>query len=105
MAATELVALTKAEAKDFEKQKEIVTKGMHTFVEVGAALRVIRDGKYYREEHKTFEAFCESTWDIGREYAHRLIDAAVVTENLLPMGNILPANERQVRPLAALESP
>lgn len=39
---------------------------------------------------------------MSRFYAHRIIDAAEVANNLLPMGNI-PATERQARPLTRLE--
>ena len=39
---------------------------------------------------------------MSRIHAHRMIDAATVAENLLPIGNI-PATESQARPLAQLE--
>lgn len=38
-----------------------------------------------------------------RAHAYRLIEAAEVRQNLSPMGDILPANERQARPLTELE--
>lgn len=40
---------------------------------------------------------------MSRSRAHRLIDAATVYETVLPIGNILPANEAQARPLVRLE--
>ncbi|MCA9993718.1 MAG: hypothetical protein KDE29_22205 [Anaerolineales bacterium] len=39
---------------------------------------------------------------MSRFYAHRMIAAAEVADNLLPIGNI-PATESQARPLTALE--
>lgn len=39
---------------------------------------------------------------MSRSRAHRLIDAAEVAQNLLPVGN-KPVSERQLRPLASLE--
>jgi hypothetical protein len=39
---------------------------------------------------------------MGRSHAHRLIDAYDVIRNLSPIGDSLPANECQVRPLAPL---
>ena len=52
---------------------------------------------------KTFEDYCREQWNMSRIHAHRMIEAAYVTNNLLPTGNILPTNERQARPLASLE--
>lgn len=40
---------------------------------------------------------------MSRIHAHRMIEAAYVTNNLLPIGNILPRTESQARPLASLE--
>ena len=39
---------------------------------------------------------------MSRFYAHRLIEAAEVTTNLLPIGNKLPISEYQARPLTSL---
>jgi hypothetical protein len=60
------------------------------------------EAKLYRP-YGTFEEYCRKRWDMSRFYAHRLIDAAEARENLLPIGNIPPANESQVRPLTRLE--
>lgn len=38
-----------------------------------------------------------------RTYAHRLIEAATTVDNLLPIGNISPTTESQVRSLSKLE--
>ena len=39
---------------------------------------------------------------MSRIHAHRMIEAATVMDNLLPIGNKLPATESQARPLTAL---
>jgi len=80
-----------------------IERGLKTFVDVGSALLEIRDSKLYRKEHSTFEDYCRDRWNISRVHAHRLIEAAEVTINLLPIGNILPATESQARPLTSLE--
>ena len=49
-----------------------------------------------------FESYCRERWSLSRIHAHRLIDAATVSQNLLPTGN-KPTHESQLRPLAALE--
>jgi hypothetical protein len=94
LSAAEIEALTKAETT--------IDCGLKTFVMVGRALCDIRDGKLYREKFKTFEDYCREKWDIDRTYAYRLIGASEASENLLPIGNILPTNEAQARPLTSL---
>jgi hypothetical protein len=86
-------ALSRAEAQRLEDYEQIIAEGIQTFVQVGHALLAIRDQRLYRQDYGTFEEYLRQRWDLGRSYAHRMIDAAVVVENLLPIGNIVPANE------------
>jgi len=83
----------------------IIGRGLKTFIEVGNALLAIRDGRLYRDDYLTFEDYCRERWGMSRSRAHRVIDAAIVWDNLLPIGNKLPANECQVRPLTRLKEP
>ena len=80
------------------------------FYEAGRALRELRDKRLYRSTHKTFENYCQERFGFGRSRSHRLIDAANIveslTDNSILLSNgqqILPTNERQVRPLTKLE--
>ena len=93
------------ERRDYEKQTGVIRKGMATFVEVGSALKDIRDRRLYREEFKgiTFEAYCRAEWDIDKPHAHRLICASDVVA-AVPMGT-KPTSERQARPLTQLDDP
>ena len=68
----------------------------------GNALLEIRDSRLYRQTHATFEDYCGEKWGMSRIHAHRMIEAAVVVGNLLPIGNIAPATESQTRPLTVL---
>lgn len=88
---------------ELASNESVIERGKQTFVEVGLALMAIRDGRGYRFEYGTFEDYCQRRWQFSRIQAHRLIDAAGITRNLLPIGNRLPATESQARPLAALE--
>ena len=83
--------------------EETIRQGLNTFVDVGNALLEIRDKRLYRQEYSTFEDYCREQWGMSRIHAHRMIEAAYVTNNLLPIGNILPRTESQARPLASLE--
>ena len=78
-----------------------LTAAARAFIEVGQALRTIRDERLYVDEYEAFEEYCKNRWDFGRSYAHRLIDAADMAD-LLPTGNI-PLNERQMRELLPLK--
>lgn len=93
------------ELSDLMEYESIIERGLATFREVGWALLRIRDGKKYTAlEYPTFEAYCADRWQIKHSQAHRLMAAAEVVAELetSPMGEVLPASERQVRPLTSL---
>ena len=62
----------------------------------------IRDGRLYREIHKTFEEYCRERWGFTKTYANNLIGATTASENLTTMV-VKPISERQLRPLTHLE--
>lgn len=95
--------LSTADIAELLRYEAVIKRGLESFLDVGRALMAIRDAKLYRGTHSTFEEYVGERWGISRSYAHRTISAAQVVENLLPIGNILPANEAQARPLARLE--
>lgn len=99
---TDLAPLSEAEAADLAHCEEVIERGMQTFYETGAALATIRDTKLYRTNHATFESYCHERWGLSRKRGYDLIAAAGVVSNVSPIGDILPANEAQARPLAAL---
>jgi hypothetical protein len=84
--------------------EKTIEEGLRTFNVVGSALLIIRDEKLYRGEYKTFEEYCDKKWDMDHSHAYRLMKSAQVVENLKssPIGELLPANEAQTRPLALL---
>ncbi|MBW2660358.1 MAG: DNA methylase, partial [Deltaproteobacteria bacterium] len=66
----------------------------------------IRDSRLYKQALFTsFEAYARSRWDIGRSQVYRLISAYGVINNLSPIGDRLPGNETQTRPLVPLSPP
>ena len=96
--------LTSNESVRFTELEGTIERGIKTFVDVGNALAEIRDSRLYREQYGTFETYCRERWGMAYGYARYLIDAASVTDNLHHgEGCLLPANERQARPLAQLE--
>jgi hypothetical protein len=84
-----------------EQLRSQVTHGLRNFVAAGEALAEIREKELYRCTHETFEKFCQATWNMTRQHAAQLIDAAVIARNLSTMVS-QPTSERQVRPLKPL---
>ncbi len=95
-------AISSVEAAALADQEAIITQGLKTFYAVGTALLTIRDQRLYREDHSTFEDYCQERWGMTRRHANRLIEASEVIDNLGPIGPILPATESQARPLTQL---
>lgn len=91
-------------AASLEKEEAIIQRGLDTFVEVGEALLRIKEGKLYKATHGTWNEYVRERWGFSRVQAHRLIAASDVVADIkmLPIGNILPTSESQVRPLAVL---
>lgn len=93
--------LDEFERKELAACEAIVKQGLRTFFDVGESLVTIRKKRLYREHFDTWEEYCWERFQISRSYAHRLTAAAEVVK-LLPIGNTLPTNESQIRPLIKL---
>ena len=84
--------------------ENLIARNQCHFHEIGKALQEIRDSRLYKLIlFETFEAYTKARWDIGKSHAYRLIQAYQVVDNLSPIGDILPTNEFQVRPLVRLD--
>jgi hypothetical protein len=94
--------LSEGEQADFFACEEVLGSGWDGFVQCGLALARIRDGRLYRQQYDTFEAYCRQKWQYGRVNVHRLISAAQVFTYLLPNRQQKPEHETQVRPLVGL---
>ena len=70
-------------------------------MDVGNALREIREARLYRVLYGTFEVYCQERWAMRQQNADRLIRAAAVVEVVNPMG-LTNVNERQARELTPL---
>lgn len=98
-----LFPLTNDESRRLKECERIIHRGLETFYEVGNALAEIRESRLYRIAYGSFEDYCRERWQMSRFYAHRLIDAAQVVDNLLPIGNV-PTSESQARELAPFDA-
>lgn len=82
--------------------EQVIASGLRTFVDVGHALTVIRDGDLYKATHKTFELYCADRWQFSKSRASQLITAAEAVVNVYHGKLPAPDNERQARELAKL---
>jgi hypothetical protein len=96
--------LTTQERSQLRSLEKTIENGIKTFIEVGNALKAIRDAKLYVEQHKTFEKYVTERWGMQKSHAYRLIESAEVVTNLSPIGDkfSLPTSESQTRELAPL---
>ncbi|WP_457554202.1 hypothetical protein [Desulfobacula sp.] len=79
--------------------ENLIARNQCHFHKIGKALKEIRDSRLYKQTlYETFETHTRARWDMGRAQAYRLIKFYTVISNLSPIGDILPANEFQVRP-------
>ncbi len=90
--------------------ENLIARNQCHFHKIGKALKEIRDSRLYKLIlFETFEAYTKARWDMGKSNAYRLIQAYQVVNNLRvtsrlsPIGDILPGNESQVRPLVKLD--
>lgn len=93
------VVLSQAEASALDDCEQRIEKGLRTFVEVGTALLRIRDERLYRTQYDTFEDYCRERWQMNRQRASQMIQAAGVSK-ILDNG---PTTESHARELVGLE--
>ncbi|MDF5728915.1 MAG: hypothetical protein PUP92_13035 [Rhizonema sp. PD38] len=110
----ELEELSEEEVRDLLHLERRVER---SFYECGKALMELRNRRLYRSTHRTFEDYCHDRFGFTHRNVNYLIAGSMVVDNLKVGTNgsqihdetetncsqILPANERQVRPLTKLE--
>lgn len=119
--SVEVVEFEELTLEEQQLRLTLERKVERAFYEAGIALMQLRDKLLFRSTHKTFEEYCRDRFGFERRHSYRLIDAAIIVDNLsqmCPNGTqnktklekehlnnlqILPTNERQVRPLTKLE--
>lgn len=94
--------LSVEEARQLAECEQTIERGLPTFMEVGQALLTIRDQRLYRQNDRTWEAYCHGRWDMSPRYANRQIQAASMVRELGPIGP-KPRTESQARALAEVE--
>lgn len=97
-----VATLTAEEERELERLTAEVTNGLRQFTKAGLALAAIRDRELYRATHESFEHFVTAKWNMTRQHAYRLMEAAEIASNLRlsPIGDNF--RESHLRPLAGL---
>lgn len=88
--------------RSLEQHEEIIESGVKSFIDVGRSLMAIRDEKLWQKDHDSFDSYCKTRWNFAKSHAYRMIESAVVVDDLSPNGgkSPVPENERQARALA-----
>jgi len=86
---------------ELESLEEIIEKGLTSFFEVGKALITIKEKELYLIEYKSFEEYYRARWGFKRTYAHYLIEATKVMDDVHNCERV-PTCEAQARPLTKL---
>jgi len=95
--------LSQAEKQQLDCCETVIDRGWRTFVQVGEALTLIRNGRLYRQEFPSFEVYCREKWQYGKSQAYYLIGAARVMLHLSKTPDLpYPTHESQVRHLIGL---
>jgi hypothetical protein len=95
---TDETSLSASEQATLADCERVVTTDLRAFLEVGAALATIRDGRLYRATHRTFAAYARDRFALGEWSAHaKIIESVVVRALPDPM---LIKNESQAFALA-----
>lgn len=99
--STVLSELNSVEQDRLTLCESIIEKGLNTFVEVGNALFEIRNNKLYRGSFTTFENYCKDRWNLKRQRAYELMDAAAVVNTL---SEISDKNESEIQTTIVIPS-
>ena len=86
--------------------ENVLAEHMEEFVRVGLALKEIRDDHLYKEggfDH--FKDYCRKKWEIGTNYANKIISSADLRIKISGTGRTHSWTEWSVRELKRLKSP
>lgn len=81
--------------------EETLEAGRKAFARIGEKLKEIKEGRLYRDQYPSFDAYCEGRWSISGRHAARMIEGASVLALL--GGTKAKVTERQLRPLSKLD--
>lgn len=105
---TMLLELSKPLSEFELQQKQVIESSfcdfLKSFAERGNDLMHLRDNKLYRNEYPNWETYCQFKLGISYRHAHRLIEAAIVVNQLkIDEQLVLPGSESIAREVAKVK--
>jgi hypothetical protein len=97
--------LSAAERARLKECTRIISEAFTSQFKAGEALLEVRDNELYREDFDTFEDYCNTTFQIERAHAYRLMSAFEIRQGIekrSPAIAKLITSERQARELAGV---
>jgi len=98
--------LNEDERQQLDRLESIIQTAHRYMLQMARALWTIREHRLYRNDHRTFEEYCQYRWSFTGEQGRRLCQWVEVTQNLMegdqPIGGTVPLRESHARPLACL---
>lgn len=76
--------LTTEQHERLTRFEGVIKRNFQGFVEVGLALKAIRDERLYIASHQSFEQYCREKFELERTLAYKKIEAAEVVRLLEP---------------------
>ena len=97
-------SLNELERQELERCETAIADSLPKFMELGAALQMIRDRSLYRETDETFDSYCRRRWGMTGSRAEQVIKASTIAKDLVasPRVTVAPVNADQVSPLASV---
>ena len=97
--------LTNTDTTRLRECEDKIDRSLRSFVDIGDALLEIRESRLYRDEHTTFERYCQERWNITKSRANQLISASRLVQNLesSDSAGVLPSSESVARELQRVE--
>lgn len=86
--------------EELEALEKVIATGFTSYIDVGKALKEIKEKKLYSINYKNFDEYCQDRWEFSKSYGNNLVASAKVIQNLEDNNCCqMPFNEAQVRPL------
>lgn len=101
-------ALTDRDRHELRDAEATLTHASQSYAAQGRCLKRIHERRLYRERYASFEDYCQSRWDIGRNAAYTAMACADAVSQLVDRGVAdpdLPRNVSQCRELLRLRDP
>ena len=97
--------LTTTDTTRLRECEDKIDRSLRSFVDIGDALLEIRESRLYRDEHTTFERYCQERWNITKSRANQLISASRLVQNLenADSAGVLPSSESVARELQRVD--